>query len=285
MTHLLLGDRAQRIGAAGAPKWIALAVVHVSVLTAIVDPPSAEAFVFFDESFDTDTADTTSTLSHYSQFTKIGTSLTRVVGGELLLQPSGAAVDHEFLINGFAGDLRVTLDVGKNPGGPDFNVGLRIGDNRLVFHPGFFGDGGAPPGSFRVEGPGGFGNRHIGFVPAGGVAHRLRVDLHAETGEFDIQLFDTHNPANKFTASFTNAGYAPGDHIGPTVEGFLKNPAWVGLFDNFQVTALPEPTSAALLLAAAALLGRRRGERLDHRRHPGVYKKSPSTFSSKGSIR
>jgi len=71
--------------------------------------------------------------------------------------------------------VRLTSDSGDVGG---HNVGLYLGthvpaeatgsgDNNILFHPGV--------DALRVEGFGGFGNTSVGFSPAQGVMHTLRV--------------------------------------------------------------------------------------------------------------
>jgi hypothetical protein len=139
------------------------------------------------------------------------------------------------LTDGVAGVFQLSALVGADNSNGDYSVGLTIGDNNVVFHPGYTG------GALRVEGPGGFGNTNVGFTPANGVLHRMQVDADA-AGNFSITLIDGTDPSNRFEASFFN----PGSVGGPL--GFRRSGQGlgVGLFDNLIVT-VPEPASLGLL--------------------------------------
>jgi len=149
--------------------------------------------------------------------------------------------------------LRITADVGATNSSGNYNVGLNIGQNNIVFHPGFGG------GAFRVEGPGGFGNTNIGFTPANNVLHHLEV-VEGVNGLFQITFTDGANSSNVFQTSFTNLG-SVGGPIGFRQEGPLNG--GFALFDNLliqvAVAAVPEPaTFAMMILGGAALLRRQR---------------------------
>ena len=124
-------------------------------------------------------------------------------GGLLTMQGSGT---NSLAFDGHPGNLLISADVGNNPGSGNTNVGVRVGANDIVFHPTY-----APiPGALRVEGPGGFGNQDMGFIPAGAVLHNMEVAVDAATGRFTIAVTDANNPNNVYAGRFTNAGYSPG---------------------------------------------------------------------------
>src|SRR4029079_4499502 len=84
-------------------------------------------------------------------------------------------------------------------------------------------------GAFRVEGPGGFGNEDMTFLPIQGVLYHWEVHSTPD-GLFTIKITDPGNPANVFQDSFTNlASY--GGPIGFSVTG---EPS--GLFDNLSIS-------------------------------------------------
>jgi len=184
--------------------------------------------VYLAESFDTDTATTADTLATYTDFALAGGGNAVVTNGALNL--SGTYVTNTFqTTTGFPGDLLIQLDLGKVPGGGSSNVGLRIGGNRLVFHPGYGG------GAFRVEGNGGFGNTNMGFTPPGnGVMIPMTVQVNAATKQFLITVTDPTDPSHVFNATFTNPNYNPGvDLIGPTRN--TSSAVEVGLYDNLLI--------------------------------------------------
>lgn len=198
---------------------------------------SARGDTLFQESFDTDTANTAQTITQYPDLAVgiSGLDEVLVTGGVLELAPSSG--DSRFgLTSGFPGDLVISVDVGGDvvdsiPG--NWHVGIAIGGNRLIFHPGFS----VLPGAFRVESGGGFTNVDMGFVPALGVLHHMEVRIDAATGQFDITVIDGLDPSNVFNASFTNPGYSPASLIALTVGG--SPGTGLGLFDNLTVQSAP----------------------------------------------
>lgn len=172
--------------------------------------------VLYHESFDTGTASTAETTIAYPELAFSGGGNTVVINGVLNADASGVSnIRH----NGFTGDLVIRGKIGgawTNATGST-NVGMAIGGNRLVFHPNYVNT----PGAFRVEGNGGFGNTNMGFVPAAnGTLHSFRITLDSVGKRFLIAVTDANNPANVFTASFTNSSYTPGgDSIGFTRSG------------------------------------------------------------------
>ena len=149
------------------------------------------------------------------------------------------------------GEIVILAQVGASQSNGNYNVGLVVGQNNLSFHPGF---GGPPAGAFRVEGPGGFGNSDMGFVPANGVLHQFEVHSFPN-GDFTIKVTDGSNPANVYNAAFNN----PGSYGGPI--GFRRSgPAsGDGQYDNLQISIVPEPSViGALGLGLGCLLARRR---------------------------
>ncbi|MBC8552984.1 MAG: PEP-CTERM sorting domain-containing protein [Candidatus Brocadiales bacterium] len=220
----------------------------------------------FTETFDTDAVGKAAFESAYTDFTFTGDEeQVEVASGVLRIGPTNN--DHmDADINGFGGDILISGDVGALTGGGNYNVGMEIGDNTIVFHPGLSG------GAFRVEGDGGFGNTNIGFTPAAAVLHHMEINVTAATGLFDITFTDGVTPSNIYTASFTNlssVGGIIGFHRGGTTG------TGIGLYDNLIVEnnaeAVPEPTTIALLgIGLAGLAGaevrRRRKKRAVYKR-------------------
>ena len=192
-------------------------------LVAVLSVGTAAHAVVWSEGFD---YDTTTPATDYPAFTaSLGTGTAAVTGGELVLtQPAGSTVQR-FTRAGFAMPSTVSTLVTATTGGGSYNVGLTIGNNDIVFHPGFGG------GALRVEGPGGFGNTNMGFTPAANTLHTLAVTSDG-FGTFDIKFADGGNPANVFTTSYTNPG-AVGGAIGFRRSG----PTGSGRYDDLTVSA------------------------------------------------
>lgn len=208
-------------------------------------PPGMQTVTLFEETFDTDTGSSAATLSTYPAFS-LSSGTATVSGGVMNLQNSG-----NFTIDGssFTGPFFIEADITKTSGGGSYNVGLLIGPNRIVFHPGLGG------GAFRVEGAGGYGNQYATWTPSQSDLHHFLVEADG-TGNFDITITDGANPSNTYTGSFFNAGALGGD-IGLTLSGTTT-----ALFDNFVISAFaplppltPEPGSLALFGVALAGFG------------------------------
>lgn len=185
--------------------------------------------VLYRQSFDTDTTSTAGTIAAYPELTFSGGGDMVVTAGVLSAGVSNVSnVRH----SGFAGDLVIRGKIGGAwpIATGNTNVGMAVGGNRLVFHPGY-----APiPGAFRAEGNGGFGNTNMGFIPAAnGALHSFRVTVDSLNKRFLIAVTDANNPSNVFTASFTNPNYSPGsDLIGFTRSG---SGAEAAVFDDLVI--------------------------------------------------
>lgn len=217
----------------------------VCLATLALAAASAQAAILFQENFPIDTTSTAETVAVYTNFNYSGGGNAFVSGG--ILNLSGTSTSNDLRTNfGFLGDLLLQLGVGKNPGGGSANVGLRVGGNRLVFHPGY------TQGAFRVDGPGGFGNQNMGFTPAAGPLHQLDVALNAATGQFTIAVTNASSPDQVYRARFTNPGYVPGTTtLGPT-RGSGGGTDEVGRYDNLVVSELKPAMAQTPWTAAIA---------------------------------
>jgi hypothetical protein len=132
-----------------------------------------------------------------------------------------------------------------------------LSESTMVFHPGY----NAPPGSFRVNGPDGFPNENMGWVPQLGVLNHVEVDSFPD-GTFNITVTDGSNPTNVFHESFIDPLAYGGDI------GFLAAGWGSAIYKNLSITlggsglgsgsAVPEPARLAMfsVAGAALLLGR-----------------------------
>jgi hypothetical protein len=136
----------------------------------------------------------------------------------------------------------IKIDMGYDGAAGFGATALRLGANTINFHPGYNG----PPGSFRVDGAGLGTNMDMGFVPTLGVLHHVEI-LSKPSGLFNITVTAGDDPTKVYTTSFTNAA-SYGGPIGPAAVGSAT-----AIFDNFSITAVPEP--ASLGLGAASLVG------------------------------
>lgn len=195
----------------------------------------------------------------YPDFTAtLGGGSATVTGGVLHLTGGGSQgtqSDQLFTVSlspAPVGELTIFAQIGASNSNGDYNIGLVVGQNRLVFHPGYA----IIPGAFRVEGPGGFGNSDMGFIPTNGLLNQFEVHSFPN-GLFTIKVTDAANPSNVYTASFTNiASYG-----GPI--GFVRSgPSGTGpgdrdgQFDNLQI--VPEPSAGGLVVLAGLVSLRRR---------------------------
>ncbi|MEX2187238.1 MAG: LamG-like jellyroll fold domain-containing protein [Pirellulales bacterium] len=117
--------------------------------------------------------------------------------------------------------------LGSNPSGGGLNVGVRIGDNDIYFHPNFAG------GVFRIEGPGGSGttNNDMDFIPAQNVLHTLRIEGDG-AGNFTVTVVDGSNPKKQFVRQFSN----PGNPGGPVaLRRFSGSNSGQAFFDGITI--------------------------------------------------
>lgn len=230
-------------------------------------PSGANATVLFSETFDTDTASTAATLAQYTDFALSGANAaTSVVvsGGVLQIGPrsAGSAPTQVFGVGGYAGNLKITADLTNMPGGDGINVGISIGANNIVFHPGLVA-GNFPQGSYRVDGPGGSLNEDMGFVPTIAALNHIEITIVEATGVFDITITDGVNAGNVLQSTFTNTGYTAGDRIGFSTGSFVGE--GIAQFDNLRIesfaTEIAAPAPLSLLglgLTALCLVRRKR---------------------------
>jgi hypothetical protein len=139
------------------------------------------------------------------------------------------------------GEVVINVDITWNPFDVTPNscfgcggTGLRLGrhldtmssENTILFHPGYNG----PPGSFRINGPGGDGlNWNMGWVPSIDVLHHVEIHSFPD-GLFTIKVTDGTDPNLVYEDSFTNLA-AYGSDI-----GFLAAGAGAAVYKNLSIT-------------------------------------------------
>ena len=182
----------------------------------------------FYEPFDTDAANNAAFGAAYPDYVHTGDGVLSVVNGVFRIENPNVAEEILLFPDAPTDSYVVELDVSTQTTTPgSHNVGLRIGGNNITFHPGY-----TPiPGAFRVDGPGGFGNTNMGFVPPITTLHHMTVEVDATTGVFDITIVNGSNPAEVFTASFTNPA-SVGQPISLRVGGATNGQA---LYDNVSI--------------------------------------------------
>ena len=211
------------------------------------------AITLFSTTFDIDVTGKSAFENNYPDFSfSSSENNIRVNNGVLEIGSNSSFGRMDALINGFDGDLHISLGIGALTGGSNYHVGLIIGLITLLFHP-------LPPGgAFFVKGPGGFTNMDMGFTLSANVLHFMEIDIDGTTGRFDITVTDGINANNIFTASFTNLG-SIGGMIGLHRDGIRDlRGVGIGLYDNLMVTTpggtvIPEPSTIALF--SVGLLG------------------------------
>lgn len=218
----------------------------LAVATAISAQTGAAA-VLYQQNFDTDTTSLTETLSIY-RFSNGGISNAVVQSSQALLTPPGSQSSLDF--GTFMGNVVVSFDTTIQGSPGQINVGLRVGDNNYIFHPGY------PSGAFRIDGPGGHSNVDIGFTPSLSLIG-MSVAINATSRMTTIRIVDG---INTYEESFFDANYAAGS----SVFGLTTGGNFIGIFDNLLVTdgqVIPEPETYALIvfgLAAVRAAIRRR---------------------------
>src|SRR5262245_31835935 len=149
----------------------------------------------FSENFQS-VAPSANAVADYPAFTPTGAQSRTVDATGVLRLGSGPVPAADFFtvtpIGYAAGsELVIKIDMGFDGPAGQGATALRLGSNTILFHPGYNG----PPGSFRVEGTGGYGNQNMVWVPPLGVLNHVEVDSFPN-GLFNVTITDGTNPAN-----------------------------------------------------------------------------------------
>lgn len=187
----------------------------------------------------------------------------RRLRGEFSAPPNGDQGSLD--IGTFAGNLTITAGVNVRGDPGAINVGLRVGNNNYLFHPGFV----TGQGAFRVDRADGFQNYEMGFTPlswSGGgadVFHTLVVDITTDiVTSVDITVIDGltgavyqyDDPSDPWFG-YRDLDYDPaGETVGLTVGG---SSSWHALFDFVRIEddAAEVPSPPTLFLLLLGLLG------------------------------
>lgn len=235
------------------------ALLAVMLSLGLTSSFEARAIVVFMETFDTPTTTTAQTLAQYPAFSFTGGGSTSAVvsSGVLNIGPRAgdAASPMIFDVGGFAGDLIITANLTNMTASGNYNVGISVGANQILFHPGFAGTSAAlPQGSFRVDGPNGFANRNMGFIPTT-MFHEMVITIIEATGAFTVEITDSGS-GNVYADSFTLPNYSAFDRIGFQTGGFVG--VGISKFSDLKIeTTIPvtEPSTLAILGLGLAGLG------------------------------
>jgi hypothetical protein len=209
---------------------------------------SSATLLFEQNGFPADATGAAAVAALYPRFTLsgAGASLTNVSTLLGVAEVDGAGVPGGnggfFSIStaGFPSSLVIVSRIGRNSTNSGYNIGLRVGQNNIVYHPG------APTGFFRVEGDGGFTNRDMGFTPAAFAFQNFTVCVNGTTGEFLVGVHDVGAPAPSYAVEFKNPNYAPGtDRIGFRVQS--RSPGLSGMLAYLAVHSdVPCPVQAPI---------------------------------------
>ncbi len=148
----------------------------------------------------------------------------------------------------FAGDLILTTGLTLSPetGSCSRNVGISIGDNNFIFHPG------CSNGLFRIDGTNGFGNTAMGFTPSKGIFHEMTIEIDVDTQAFSIEVVDGSNPGNIYSTNFTDTNYVAGSTlIGLSTGGGTGEARW----DYLTISSLSSSPNGVPIPATIGLVG------------------------------
>jgi hypothetical protein len=123
---------------------------------------------------------------------------------------------------------QITIDIDGGNVNTSTQFRFQVGSNAIIFHPGH-DPGGSTQGAFRIDGPGGFPNVALPFLPVVNTLYHLHLELNTD-GTNNVTLSDPSNAGNVYNVSWTN----PNARNGPF------GPAWFfgnGLYDNFSITS------------------------------------------------
>ena len=144
-------------------------------------------------------------------------------------------------------------------------MGITFGGYTAYFHPGY-----TPiPGVFRMQGGWSVGNTSLGFVPKVGVMHHMEVLTQLIGGSLRVDIAISGEGTDNLPHTFNYSFLDPTPNLGTGTFGGRRsgggNALSDGIFDNFQVQFVPEPSSAILLslgiLGMYVLCRRRRSSR------------------------
>lgn len=215
---------------------------------------SAALFTLLEESFSSDTYDTSETLATYPQWERIGTTPLTVSSGAIRIIPQGVEnVNGQILgLQGFEvresffGKIEITYKTGRSNESGSYNTGILIGESNIVFHPGYsFGEG-----AFRVDRwingarvsrtP----NMPMGFTPATLVLHDVKITIDSYTGGITVLIVDGADPTRSFTYNFSDNSVTQPFEIALTTYGFLDE--GIAYFDDVVIAADLIPESVGI---------------------------------------
>lgn len=210
---------------------------------------SAHAAIILSEPFNTNSSSANMAANYPNYTVSSGAS---VVGQELILNSADLTTTASY-----SGPKVIQFDINSvtapNVGNTKviLQLGSGINANSVLYHPEYSG------GALRVDSVNstGFGNQTMPFTPTIGTDYHMKVE-DSGTGNFSVTLTNNSNPLETYYKTWTNTALSTSSYtIG------LTYALGVGEFDNLTVTAVPEPSTYALLAvgsSVAILLRRRR---------------------------
>ena len=213
-------------------KTIAAATIVLASMAGqlVLNPGAMLAAPLYQQPFNTDAGSLASFTATYPGFTTATATTLDVAGG--VIHTTGPAT---LMRAGVGQEVLIRGDIGAQVSNGVWNLGMQIGDKRMLFHPGFAG------GAFRVQGV--TGNIDMGYTPANGVLHHFQIVQFAG-GLISITITDGANPSNVFTTSFVNSSIFGGDYGFFSEDGGSppNNQAW---FDNLVLEYAAQATSSS----------------------------------------
>ena len=183
--------------------WSAAKVLIPAVIVVSIATRAESTTISVDFSTNATAANVGALYPDWSFIKANATDTIEITGGQLRLGGDRDQPTQFQLLAAPVGAFTASVDLGAWPGNGSYNIGVLIGENEIVFHPGFGGT------ALRVEGLGGFDNQNVGFTLAPEVLHHLTLTGDG-FGLFTITLTDALNAGNTYTTSFVNAGSVGG---------------------------------------------------------------------------
>lgn len=240
-----------------------LAQLVFGIFLFLMSISSSNAALIIDEEFDVGTSSTAETLEILSSWELLGTTDLSVANGRLEFQPQGPRVLNGIISKeAFSGNIELVANSGKTNTSGGFHVGILVGTNYVVFHPGLGNE--FIQGHFRyekwddllgfltIDGP----NLDMGFTPRELASHNVNIKVNSLTGEALVKITDGEDDQNIFEYSFTDVALKNEFKIGFATHGY-KNEGTV-FVDDIRISSVSAPATLALFSLGLIGLASRR---------------------------